>query len=1231
VTIKTLLFSLFLYVCLVWVGAVYWQAGAEFGLRWTAIGLIAVLAFIIAARLFGWWRLWRAKAAARPIAPAKSAPPIHEDDAALAALIAEANATLAKAPAYAGKRESTPLSGMPLYLLIGPEASGKTSTFLNSGLEPQLLAGQVAGTAPLVPTRLCNIWLVKDAIFVELSGRVFSGDLSRWTQLLQVLRGGASVPLWRRLWKEPEQGLALRGVIGFGDVKEFIGTPNPQFLERRSRDWQQRLLAIGDVFGVEFPVYQVITKCDIILFFRDFFRRLPEPETNQVLGCTLPLHDTGPSGVSGGVSVEDQAKSLTRSFRPLYNALAKRRIVHLAHEPDPALRPAIYEFPRELKRIRAPLVQFLSDTFRPHPLRPGPQLRGYYLTAVREVEVALADLGESRADWSLPKLGMEATRLFNAGDATRIFRSDDPSKSPKAGGAALATRWIFASDLFHSVILSDGPARKAIPVDRRIELYRRGILAAAVGLCALLCSVFLWSWVGNHRLLHDIESAADIRSQQHGSTTLAALRSLDALRDQVERLTSYDRYGPPWSLRWGLYSGDRLLEVARSTYFRGFQELLLSKLNHDMVVRLEGVSTTPAASDPYDSVYNLLKTHLMISTGNCKAEPAFAFRILREVREQSGLATGSSDEKALADKQIEFYANELPYGNPCRLTENDGAAVDRARLYLQKIKGIDKIYKDILETAEKELTKPQRLGDLAPNYVKVLSGPGELSSVFTPAGWKVVEQASKTRNTAPGESCVTGEASGLGGELKQDLKVAAEIQGLFVRDYIARWQNFVKGFSVAPYNGPEDAANKLEILAGHRSPLLALFAMTAVQTYFPTTAEEPGFVEKKVIEPINKAFKKAGKAADQLRVAQSSAPEVSSPADITRAFQPVHWVVPPATASESWVGDKNNAYIDALAQLSHSMQEIVRNNLDPEVQKAASQNYDKAMDAARQIARGFKPVGVGGLDSTVETLLEQPILRTKVFINTDIDKVEAGKLNGELLLFCGQLKGMLRKYPFQPSSKDDIGLEELASWFAPGGVIWRFQAKSLGELTVKDGSQWKVKDPTKKPQVTQEMLAFLDRAQEIADVFYPQGANKPQLNFTLRPKLDSRYKDWTVELIIDGRTSQWTSSVIQKPFVWPAPPLSTELGAVGRIISPQSVAVPFASEAGPWAIFRIMGDAEPRPRSTKLVEWKYLRAGSGRKEPIEPPVQMEIVEFPGGKDVFSPMFFSLQCPQKAVQ
>ena len=71
-------------------------------------------------------------------------------------------------------------------------------------------------------------------------------------------------------------------------------------------------------------------------------------------------------------------------------------------------------------------------------------------------------------------------------------------------------------------------------------------------------------------------------------------------------------------------------------------------------------------------------------------------------------------------------------------------------------------------------------------------------------------------------------------------------------------------------------------------------------------------------------------------------------------------VEPPG--SDTWVVDKNAAYIEALAQLRHSMQDIADGgrNLDPAIHQAASQNYDKGHGRRPpDLARAFKPVGVG--------------------------------------------------------------------------------------------------------------------------------------------------------------------------------------------------------------------------------------------------------------------------------
>ena len=167
------------------------------------------------------------------------------------------------------------------------------------------------------------------------------------------------------------------------------------------------------------------------------------------------------------VFVEAEAKRLTASFRPLYHALARRRLTHLAHEPNSAQRPGVYEFPREFKRIRSPLVQFLTDVFRPNSLGPSLALRGYYLTGARETEVERA-VPAGMTD-TVTQAPMEATRLFR-GDATQMFQGDDVTKAPSPGGRR-ALRWMFVADLFHQVILPDQPPRMArhVPTDEPIS------------------------------------------------------------------------------------------------------------------------------------------------------------------------------------------------------------------------------------------------------------------------------------------------------------------------------------------------------------------------------------------------------------------------------------------------------------------------------------------------------------------------------------------------------------------------------------------------------------------------------------------------------------------------------------------------------------------------------------------------------------------------------------------
>jgi type VI secretion system protein ImpL len=939
------------------------------------------------------------------------------------------------------------------------------------------------------------------------------------------------------------------------------------------------------------------------------------------LGSTL---SAAPDRSLSEVFAEAEAKRLTASFRTLYQSLAQRRVTRLAQEPNPALRPGIYEFPRELKKVRSPLVQFLTDVFRPNPLGPAPILRGYYLLGVCQTESVVNDPGATSLDFAGLGESLEASRLF-AADATQLFQAG----ARKPGGPSRSTqRWMFVTDLFHRIILPDRMARPVVKTNDSMARYRVWALATVCGLCILLCCGFAWSWGSNRGLLADIRTAMNHPTSTHSTpASLNELQSLEQLRVQIRQLEA----GLPGSYHWGLYSGDRVLPQARAAYFRRFQRILLIDLNALMVADMDALPATPDANAPYQPVYGVLKTHLTVTSGACAVDQALVSSVLKEYRGRWA-PNATPDWQALADRQIGFYAAELLKGHPGRLPE-DMEARDHARQYLQQLKGIDRLYEGIVAGAAAHV-KAASLKDLAANYKEVLSGPEGVEAAFSKEGQVYFEKASKESNPGTlGEACVVG-ASGVVSAFQRDAETARSLNRLFLADYEVRWRKFVEGFTVLHYASAADAAQKLDILSDHKSPLLAVLALTASQTNFPQApapAAESAVRQK--IDQLIQPLKNGGEAAKSAVPATDPASDVpTAPTDLARFFQPVDWVVPPG--SDTWVTDKNAAYIDALSQLRHSMQDIAAQTgraQDPAIYQTAAQNYDKAVDAVRQIAKGFKPVGVGNLDTTVEALLMAPIQSTKSFMRV-INLDSPQPLNAALQAFCRSQHATLQKYPFQFSSSEELSPADLAAFVQPAaGAIWKFEQQSLGDLVVKDGNQWKAKDPGKKPQPTADLLVWLNRAESAADAFYPGGVAQPQLVYSLRPKLDPSFKDTLLELEIDGKSYPF-STPLQKQFVWPAPPGTPSPGAVARLRN-AGFSAAFASRGGLWGIFRILGDAEPRDIGSKLVEWKYTSGGVGRKEPILPgPVDLEIVSFPGGVDVFNPKFWTgLACPTQAAQ
>src|ERR1035438_5433330 len=266
------------------------------------------------------------------------------------------------------------LINLPIFFLVGDTGSTKTSVMLNAGLDPELLAGLVYRDNNLVPTRTANFWFSRRTIFVEAGGKV-PAEPARSGRPLSKLQPRAGV--------SSQSVQAPRAVLVCYDSETFTRPGAQEAVTAAARNLRARLGEISQAFGINLPVYVLFTKMDRLPFFTESVRNLTKEEAGQVLGATIPMRDVRAGGVYG----EEQTARLTADFERIFHALADARPEFLGRETDATKQPVAYEFPREFRKIRPAVVQFLVDLCQPSQLTVGPFLRGFYFTGVRPVVI----------------------------------------------------------------------------------------------------------------------------------------------------------------------------------------------------------------------------------------------------------------------------------------------------------------------------------------------------------------------------------------------------------------------------------------------------------------------------------------------------------------------------------------------------------------------------------------------------------------------------------------------------------------------------------------------------------------------------------------------------------------------------------------------------------------------------------------------------------------------------
>jgi type VI secretion system protein ImpL len=989
---------------------------------------------------------------------------------------------------------------LPLIYILGEPGSAKTTHILHSGLDPELLAGTLQREGETVPTPVLNVWFTRQAAILE-AGQAVRQSSQLLTRLIERTRPRA----YRSAFGA---GAASRAAVVCVSAEQILAADAGTSLLTAARTTGAHLREISRLLGTALPVYVIVTKLDRVPHFVEFVRNLSNEEVRQILGTTLARIDA-----SSGVYADRASSELGGVLDSLCYSLGEFRVEMLARETEQDNAPGVYEFPREFGKLRKYLNQYLVELCRPSQLSANPYLRGFYFTGIRAqmVERMSAPVAAEQP----VRQDKGATQYLNIS----LGKSPAPMR-PAAQSVKVPTRvpqWTFLPRLFPEIILGDKSALAATRQTAPARFFRRFLFGTLAVLFGIYTILLLVSYLNNSALESRIGDAAralpSSGAMSLATPSLGDLQALDQLRQTIVQLDGYARDSVPLSYRFGLYQGDKLEVRARNIYFDRFRPLLLNPAQVNFIQYLRTLPDGPAASDDfsqYVAAYSPLKAYLITAGNHDKSVPPFLTPVF--LKHWVGTRQVDSSQQQLAQKQIDFYANELVRRDPYVINP-DTLVVAHARGYLSHFLAETRIYQDMLNAADK--TGPAvDFNRMYPGSAASVVDSYVVRAAFTRAGFTFMQDATQhPERYANGEPWVLGDQAG---QSLDTASISKDLTAKYSADFIKEWHTFLIRAQVVSCGGLHEAPARLNALSSPDSPMLALFYTVAHNTA--------------VADPQIKAV-----------------------------FQPTQALVDP-NATDRFIGAGNTNYVNALLTLSGAVTQVAQNpaaGSDPAAFAPVVSAASAADIATRQTAQSFSIDAQMHTENTVLALMQAPIQCA-----AKLPPSPGAQANGAGQKICGAVNSLLGKYPFAPNSTAQASLDEVNRVFAPDtGAVWSQYNGALKPYLVPSGAQY-LSAPNPPQPVSPRFAQYFSRVAHISSDLYAPGGKDPALGFTLR-FLPSKGVQ-TATLVVDGQ--RIPGGAASQQFRWSGPEAHQ-----ASLIYDGNEALLFQ---GTWALFQLVRTAQ---------------------------------------------------------
>ncbi|MEP6592059.1 MAG: type VI secretion system membrane subunit TssM [Acidobacteriota bacterium] len=1069
-TIVVLIGLLLIVVC-IWYAGPFFAFAEWHPLESSNARLIAIAVVIGCWLLLRLIRRLRAlRAGDRLLAAVASSPAAKTEEALPPAEVLKLRERFEEAVAALKQQQRTSaqsLYDLPWYVIIGAPGSGKTTALLNSGLkfplEQRVGKGALRGVGG---TRNCDWWFADEAVFLDTAGRYTtqdsdaSSDSVGWSEFLALLLKYRA--------RRP-----VNGVILTINAQDLL-TGGPSVRGAHVEAARRRLEELHRELRIQLPVYVMVTKCDLVDGFAEYFDDLRTEGRAQVWGVTFPY---GQSLANEGAGV------FPAEFDALMARLNERVLDRLEDAREARRRTKIFAFPQQMSTLRESLSEWLTEVFGSRGAGGPVLLRGVYFTSGTQEGTPI--------DRLLGSIG----RRFGA--AAAVMAPPGPGKA------------YFVETLLKDVMIGESGLAG---INRQLELRNASIQLGAYAAAGLIATagVVALSVSYNRNRDYLAQAAVDLAAFERtaavtpASPPPAILARLDGIRGVVE---SADRYRDTTSLvtRWGLYQGGSIGNSARDAYMRELDSILLPRLASQIRNRMRQY-----ASDP-EKLYVYLKGYLMLG------EPKHLEKAHLEAL--ADLEWRQSDP-AIATALAQHFDTLLESGGTLRPVPLDGPLVTQARASIRQTSMPQILYNGIKQSYAGQNGEGVRVDQLAgigaDTVFRRRSGTAlsvPVPPLFTAGSFKQITsegRAGLVKEMAK-DAWVWGESSA--GSVANANSLLSAVTNLYEQDYIRAWDGLLDDLQFAPFATIPQANEALRILAGPTSPLRGLLRVVTDNTTLTSTGSSSA--PAGAIEQAGKTVR--DKLSNILKPVQQATGVASMQPGtlVTAHFQ---W------ARQLTTGEPGKTPLDAILRTIGEIQQQL-DTLGGDVaggspvQILASPTFRVQMQTLQQQS-AMLPTGLRKLVSDIADATGGTVVKGAT---SEIEELYVQQVQPP----CRSL--IAGRYPFA-NSNIDVQLADFGTVFGFDGLFDKFFADHLAKQVDTTASAWTWRPGAIAP--SHDLLPQFQAAQELRDMFFQPGSKTVSVKFFVTfSEVDSTATRFVLQ--VDGQN--FDDKHGRQPAVWPGP------------------------------------------------------------------------------------------------